>query len=350
MAYNIEKLAKLEALKALAERVKSDYATKASVEALTDRVGDLETTGGEPNVITAVKVNGEALTPTDKAVNVTVATGSTNGTINVNGKAVAVKGLAAMAYKGSVAKSDLASALATELDGKAAKSTTLSGYGITDAYTKTQVDGKISSVYKPGGSKAFAGLPTPAASILGMVYNVTDAFTTTVTFVEGAGKTYPAGTNVVVVQVESAYKFDTLSGFVDLSPYATTEAMNTALNGKVSKVSGMGLSTNDYTTDEKNKLAGIADGANNYVHPSHTAKASGLYKVTVDALGHVSATAAVAKGDITALGIPAQDTTYSPATSSANGLMSATDKIKLDGFNVATTAEVTEMLNEVFTV
>lgn len=60
MAYNIEKLAKLEALKALAERVKSDYATKESVEALTDRVGGLETAGGEPNVITAVKVNGTA--------------------------------------------------------------------------------------------------------------------------------------------------------------------------------------------------------------------------------------------------------------------------------------------------
>lgn len=47
-----------------------------------------------------------------------------------------------------------------------------------------------------------------------------------------------------------------------------------------------------------------------YVHPSHTAKASGFYKVTVDALGHVSATTAVTKADITGLGIPAQDTTY----------------------------------------
>lgn len=119
--------------------------------------------------------------------------------------------------------------LADELDVKAAKSTTLSGYGITDAYTKTQVDGKISAVYKPGGSKAFASLPTPAAGNLGIVYNVTDAFTTTSAFVEGAGKAYPAGTNVVVVQVESAYKYDTLSGFVDLSPYAGTAAMNAAL-------------------------------------------------------------------------------------------------------------------------
>ena len=41
---------------------------------------------------------------------------------------------------------------------------------------------------------------------------------------------------------------------------------------KVDKVEGKGLSTEDYTTDEKAKLAGIAAGANNYTHPvSHSA-------------------------------------------------------------------------------
>ena len=65
---------------------------------------------------------------------------------------------------------------------------------------------------------------------------------------------------------------------------------------------------------DKSKLEGIASGANKYTHPSYTAKSSGLYKVTVDGTGHVSAAAAVAKGDITALGIPAQDTTYSAMT------------------------------------
>ena len=42
-----------------------------------------------------------------------------------------------------------------------------------------------------------------------------------------------------------------------------------ALNaGKVDAENGKGLSSNDYTTTEKQKLAGIAAGANNYVHPS----------------------------------------------------------------------------------
>lgn len=120
------------------------------------------------------------------------------------------------------------------------------------------------------------------------------------------------------------------------------------LSGKVDKVAGKGLSTNDYTTAEKTKLAGIAEGANKYVHPSYTAKTSGLYKVTVDDTGHVSAVAAVTKGDITALGIPGQDTTYPEATTAKAGLMSAADKSKLDGMTIATDAEVSEMLTEVF--
>lgn len=120
------------------------------------------------------------------------------------------------------------------------------------------------------------------------------------------------------------------------------------LSGKVDKVAGKGLSTNDYTTAEKNKLAGIAEGANRYVHPSYTAKASGLYKVTVDTTGHVSAVAAATKGDITALGIPGSDTQYSNATTTAPGLMSAADKAKLDGMVLATDTEVTALLDEVF--
>lgn len=48
--------------------------------------------------------------------------------------------------------------------------------------------------------------------------------------------------------------------------FATTVA--TQIGQKVDKVSGKGLSTNDYTTAEKNKLAGVATNANNYVHPT----------------------------------------------------------------------------------
>lgn len=120
------------------------------------------------------------------------------------------------------------------------------------------------------------------------------------------------------------------------------------LSGKVDKVAGKGLSTNDYTTAEKTKLAGIATGANKYVHPSHTAATSGLYKITVDALGHVTAVTAVTKNDITSLGIPGTNTTYDLASTTANGLMSKEDYAKLNGMVLATDTEVDAMLTEVF--
>ena len=87
------------------------------------------------------------------------------------------------------------------------------------------------------------------------------------------------------------------------------------------------------SASDKTKLDGIATGANKYTHPSYTARSSGLYKVTVDSTGHVSNVSPVTKSDITALGIPGQDTntTYGNATTSTAGLMSAADKKKLDG-------------------
>lgn len=166
--------------------------------------------------------------------------------------------------------------------------------------------------------------------------------------------------------------------------------VKTALDTKVDKDGAKKLSTEDYTTAEKNKLSGIAEGAtktaftqtqksgseigtitingtatkmyapnavasssgaglmsaedkkkldsvdegaNKYTHPTYTNKASGLYKVTITAEGHVSAATAVVKGDITGLGIASNDA----ASTSANGLMSKEDKTKLDGFGEAST-------------
>ena len=70
------------------------------------------------------------------------------------------------------------------------------------------------------------------AGNLGKVYNASASFTSTSDFVEGAGNTYPAGTNVVIIDASSTstpdYKFDVLAGFVDLSGY-TTHAENVAI-------------------------------------------------------------------------------------------------------------------------
>lgn len=133
----------------------------------------------------------------------------------------------------------------SDIENKADKATTLAGYGIADAYTKTEtyaktevynkneVDGKLSSVYKPAGNTTFANLPTPSASNLGNVYNMNEAFTTDGRFLASEPTQYPIGTNVVVVQVDSAYYFDVLAGFVDLSGYMEVSDMVAITNQEI---------------------------------------------------------------------------------------------------------------------
>lgn len=123
MAYDISKLTKLSHLKSLAQKVKSE------TDALSNRIDALVTAGGEPNVLEKVKVNGVDLEIVQKAVDILIAQGSANGTIAVNGTDVAVKGLQALAYKSEVSEDELATALKTLINSKAAASdlTTLDG-------------------------------------------------------------------------------------------------------------------------------------------------------------------------------------------------------------------------------
>ena len=70
MAYDETKLTRLAALKALAEKVKTDYATKTEVNEVKAKVTTLENAGGQPNVIEKISVNGAAQTVTSKTVNI----------------------------------------------------------------------------------------------------------------------------------------------------------------------------------------------------------------------------------------------------------------------------------------
>lgn len=122
------------------------------------------------------------------------------------------------------------------------KPTTISGYGITDAYTKSEtysrseLDSKLSSVYKPAGSVSFSELPTPGADNLGNVYDVTDEFTTDVRFINPTPVKYPVGTNVVVIQRDGSYYFDVLSGFVDLSDFLKTDDISAIANSEIDSI------------------------------------------------------------------------------------------------------------------
>lgn len=93
---------------------------------------------------------------------------------------------------------------------------------VKDVYTKEEADSviqtavksAIAGVYKVKGSVAFADLPTEDVKE-GYVYNIMDNFTTTSNFVEGAGKEYGAGTNVVYTE----NGWDCMAGIFDFSDF-----------------------------------------------------------------------------------------------------------------------------------
>lgn len=108
--------------------------------------------------------------------------------------------------------SGVTSAIQTQLNSKAAAATTLAGYGISDAYTKTELDGKISSVYKYKGTVAnYESLPSTELTE-GDVYNVADT-----------GDNYAW----VAANGETAGFWDKLAGNVDLSAYRTASDQDT---------------------------------------------------------------------------------------------------------------------------
>lgn len=225
----------------------------------------------------------------------TLTEGSTNGTVAFNGEDVAVHGLGTAAYQAdtyfataealntanekltTVEATANAAAAKAYVDEELAKKANAS-----EVYNKGEVDNKIagavSSVYKPAGSVAYAELPELSETVLGNVYNVTDAFTTDARFIEGADKKHPAGTNVAVVKVAEEYKFDVLAGFVDLSGHATKEeltagvqeaktyadGLNTAMDARVQAVEADKHTHNNkvlldtYTQTEENLADAVA--------------------------------------------------------------------------------------------
>lgn len=107
---------------------------------------------------------------------------------------------------------------------------------------------------------------------------------------------------------------------------------SSVINGTITDNNG-GTSKNNFTDVYRDKLDGIANNANNYSLPTATGNTLGGVKVGSN-INFVNGVISLIKANIiAALGYtpPTTNTTYGVATQSANGLMSATDKSKLDG-------------------
>lgn len=114
--------------------------------------------------------------------------------------------------------------------------------------------------------------------------------------------------------------------------WKTIEAI---LGTKVDKIEGFGLSSNDYTTEEKKKLASLSDPkpattennglmssadkakldgieakANNYTHPVYEPKQAGVYRISVDNTGHVATADKMTSEELAAEGISPADHTH----------------------------------------
>lgn len=93
---------------------------------------------------------------------------------------------------------------------------------------------------------------------------------------------------------------------------------------KVDKVEGKGLSTNDYTTPEKNKLAAIEAEANKYVLPAATASALGGVKIGSNITLANGGTISITKTNITsALGVDPTTTYVKKAGDTMTGTLTS---------------------------
>ena len=317
----------LDQLKMLAQRTKGEIGkVDSKMTALSDRVDTLESAGGQANVLEGVKVNGTALSIAEKMVDILIATGTANGTLSVNGKDVAIKGLAALAYKAQVSEADLDSALTAVLAAKAAKA---------------DVDTLI-------GSDAGKSARTIANEELTKQLIPEDAQESLNTLTEIAAwiQEHPDDASAMNAAIAKLNEIAAGIGGEE-DDYATVMA---AIEGKIT--AAMAGIAQGATKVEKSEINGNIkiNGQETvvYTHPAGSAVEAGFKKVGSDASGHVVLGDDVTKEDITKLGIPGQDTTYEKATSEADGLMSKEDKAKLDGMAVAEDTEVQSMLDEIF--
>lgn len=231
---NTNKLTTLEQLKLLAQRVHAeDEALGVKLDEITQTIEGIVSVGGEANILNGVKVNGVALDIADKMVDILIAAGTDNGTISVNGAAVAITGLQALAYKAKVSEADLDDALTAVIAGKATQAdlnaltvrvTTAEGaieeIQNADYQTGTQVQTAIQAAIAASGHAHFekvGAVPTAETAQENVLYLVMNSTT---------------GHYDIYALVSGAVELidDTT---VDLSNYSTTEQMNSAISAAI---------------------------------------------------------------------------------------------------------------------
>lgn len=271
-----------------------------------------------------------------------VSEGATNGTISVNTNGtsteISVHGLAAMAYKASVAASDITSGTISVERGGTGASTFSSGQVLVGNGTSAISTKAIDTT--SGGTESSSNLISSGAVYSGLAGKLNTTLKGAVNGLAELDADGKVPSAQLPSYVDDVLEYSSQSSFPSTGEtgkiYVATDTNKTyrwsgSAYVEISASLALGETSSTAYRGDRGKTA--------YDHASDsskltTATESGLYKVASTNKGHIASLTAVEKSDITALGIPAQDTTYSNATTSAAGLMSASDKTKLDETNV----------------
>lgn len=360
-------------------------ALESSVSSLETTVDGIVSAGGERNKIDSITANGTACTITDKVAKIPAATATAYGVVKVagsvaDGGADPVTGDAVHSYasaaiaqtttnknaiatlngadtvNGSVAKKIKDAINALDVTDTAASNQFVTAVSETDGKIKvsraTPTIANISGLTTALGNKlekslkgAKSGLAeldangkVPAAQLPSYVDDVIEAYKSGADFYEDdahtAAKKITGETGKIYVDLHTnvTYRWSG-TAYVEISAsLALGETASTAYRGDRGVIAYNHSQSVHARTDATATAASTTNGnikingteTKVYTHPAYTAKTSGLYKITVDATGHVSAVAAVVKSDITALGIPGSGYTHPTHTSHAAGIYKIT--------------------------
>lgn len=274
----------------------------------------------------------------------TLATGTTNGTVKFNGTEVAVAGLGSAAYtdssaydeagsadtaldnakayadgkdKAITAAKNAADAAQADIDALEAKVGTVADgktvvQMISEAQTaatyddtalKNRVSATETAIDTLNGTGAGSVSKQVADAVAGIVAGAPEAYDTLVEISDWISDHADDASSMNTQINANKSAIETLNGTgagsVSKAVADAKSELQANIDGKVDKVSGKGLSTNDYTTEEKNKLEGIAAGAQ--VNVIETVKVNGVALTPSSKAVNVSVpTGALASKDIVA--------------------------------------------------
>lgn len=245
-----------------------------------------------------------------------IATGSSKGTISVDGKDVAVNGLGNMAYKDSVSKSDVGLGSVVNA-GQDSTPTASSNNYVTSGGVKSYVDAAISSV-KQFQYEVVTELPTAAAATMGKIYLVKHAHSSSDSYDE-----------YITIQSNTTYSWEKIGNTdIDLSGYFNTLNWSVYDGKYPDSIRGVVI----HVSQEGSKL--IVHEKSLYSSEFDVTDLSGsdinfISNISQDRIGKITAKYKQVR----------------LASQSQSGLMNAADKTKLDGITEATDKEIESLFS-----